>query len=73
MGEIDPISYNPYTLSACLYMIGSCVPHNDLEIMILLSQPISRIVYLIFYTILCFSEQLTYFKIIYTAKRNVDN
>jgi hypothetical protein len=31
---------NPYTLSASLYITGSCcVPHNDLEIMLLLSQP----------------------------------
>jgi hypothetical protein len=46
MGEICPILYNPYTLSACWHMTGSCcVPHNGLEIMLLLSQPI---VYLMF-------------------------
>jgi hypothetical protein len=42
MGEIGPILYNPYTFSACLYMAGSCrVPHNGLEIMLLLSQLLS--------------------------------
>jgi hypothetical protein len=41
MGEIGPILYNPYILSACLYISGSyCVPHNGLEIMFLLSQPL---------------------------------
>ena len=46
IGEIGPILYNPYTLSACLYVtVSCCIPHNGLEIMLLLSQPI---VYLMF-------------------------
>jgi hypothetical protein len=41
IGEIGPIWYNPYKFSACLYVtVTCCVPHNDLEIMLLLSQPL---------------------------------
>jgi hypothetical protein len=71
IGEIGPILYYPYTLSACLYMtVSCCVSHNGLDIMLLL---LVGLFIWCFYTIIWFSEQLTYFKIIYTAKRNVYN
>jgi hypothetical protein len=39
IGEIGPILYNLYELSACLYMrVSCCVLHNGLEIILLLSQ-----------------------------------
>ena len=41
LGEISPILYNPYILSACLYItISCCVSHNGLEITLILSQPL---------------------------------
>ena len=57
MGKTGPILYKPYTLSACLYMTGSCcVPHNGLEIMLFLSQPLYLMDCLFdaFYTVLSF-------------------
>jgi hypothetical protein len=50
IGEIGPILYNLYTLSACLYeTVYCCVPHNGLKSCFsYLSLSISRIVNLMF-------------------------
>jgi hypothetical protein len=71
MGEIGLILYNPYTLYVCLHKTESCcVSHNGLEMMLFLSQSISRIVYLIFlYYTMVFRTAYIFQNYLYSQKK----